>query len=331
MPLPEELLAGSFTDRAAREFGVSRKRQRQADVVIPSRSIRLPLDGAGSAAANLRAYTDLDGESVLTHHSGARIWACGLPAWMQEDWRIHVARERNGSKPRRRNVVGHRMTFKPGEVVLHDGVRVTSPARTWLDLASLMTVDDLIAVGDSLVCAHGPDFPRPKEALCTVAELRRMVGQHPGIRGMKTARLALPEIRVGADSPQETRMRLLLARSGLGEPALNHVIVNAWGQPAIWPDAAYPEQRIALQYDGDHHADPRQVRSDTRRQAVTERLGWREVRVFKEDLDGDKPFLVEKVKAAMTFRRERQTPAPRTLEAPIRLVSGPQVSARAER
>lgn len=308
-PLPSELLAVSFTDRAARELGVSRKRQRQADVVIPSRGIRLPLDGAGSAAANLRAYTDLDGESVLTHLSGARIWACSLPAWMQEDWRVHVARERNGSKPRRRNVVGHRTTFKPGEVVLHDGVRVTSPARTWLDLASLMAVDDLIATGDSLVCAHGQDFPRPKQALCTVADLRRMVGQHPGIRGMKTARLALPEIRVGADSPQETRMRLILACSRLGEPALNHVIVNAWGQPAIWPDAAYPEQRIALQYDGGHHADPGQVRSDTRRRALTERLGWREVRVFKEDLDGDKPFLLEKVKAVMRFRDGRQTTA----------------------
>ncbi len=113
MPLPEELLTGSFTDRAAKELGVSRKRQRQPDVVIPSRGIRLPLDGVGNAAANLRAYTDLDAESVLTHHSAARIWACGLPAWMQEDWRVHVARERNGSKPRRRNVVGHRMTFKP--------------------------------------------------------------------------------------------------------------------------------------------------------------------------------------------------------------------------
>jgi hypothetical protein len=71
------------------------------------------------------------------------------------------------------------MTFKAGEVVMHDGVRVTSPARTWLDLASLM--------------------------------------------------LALPEIRVGADSPQETRMRMILAASRLGEPTLNYVIMNAWG------------------------------------------------------------------------------------------------------
>jgi hypothetical protein len=308
-PLPQELLSGSFTHHAARDLGVTRKRQRRPDVVIPSRGIRLPFDGAGGPAASLRAYTELDDASVLTHHSGARVWECALPTWMLEDWRVHVARERNGSKPRRRNVVGHRLTFKAGEVVMHDGVRVTSPARTWLDLASLMTIDELIAAGDSLVCAHGADFPRPKTALCSIEELRRMVGAHPGMRGMKTARLALSEIRVGADSPQETRMRLVLARSAQGEPMLNYVIRNTWGQPAVWPDAAYPAERIALQYDGGHHADPLQISTDVRRQALTERLGWREVRIYKEDLDGDKPFLLDKVRAAMMRRAVRQTTA----------------------
>ncbi|WLQ05202.1 hypothetical protein [Arthrobacter oryzae] len=126
---------------------------------------------------------------------------------------------------------------------------------------------------------------------------------------MKTARLALSEIRVGADSPQETRMRLILARSGHGEPVLNYVIRNTWGQPAVWPDAAYPEQRIALQYDGGHHADPLQVSIDFRRQSLTDRMGWREVRVYKEDLEGDKPFVLEKVRAAMVSGIERQTKA----------------------
>lgn len=108
---------------------MSRKRQRQPDVVIPSRGVRIPLESGGGAPANLRAYPALDETSVLTHHSGGRIWELGLPPWLQEDFRIHVAREREGSRPRRQNVVGHRMTFKPGEVVMHDGVRVTSPAR----------------------------------------------------------------------------------------------------------------------------------------------------------------------------------------------------------
>jgi hypothetical protein len=180
-PLPEAFLAGSFTSAAAASAGLSRKQQRQPNIAIPSRGIRIPLDSSADAPpASLHAYTALDDASVLTHHSGARIWCAGLPSWMQEDWRIHVAHDRNSSKPRRRNVVGHRMTFRPGEVVMHDGVRVTSPARTWLDLANLLTVDELIAAGDSIVVAHGPDFPRPKAPLATIEDLRRMVAASAG-------------------------------------------------------------------------------------------------------------------------------------------------------
>lgn len=197
------------------------------------------------------------------------------------------------------------MTFRPGEVVMHDGVRVTSPARTWLDLASLLTVDELIAAGDSIVVAHGPDFPRPKAPLATIEDLRRMVAAHPGMRGMKTARLALSEIRVGSDSPQETKMRLLLSRTKLCEPVLNHVIHNSWGQPAVWPDAAYPEHRLALQYDGAHHSDPHQCKLDSQRRAMTQRLGWTEIRVFKHDLEGEKPFVIDKVRAVLQARQRR--------------------------
>lgn len=305
-PLPQDLLAGSFTSVQAVAQGVSRKRQRQPDVASPSRGIRVPLEGEATTCANLRAYTAMDGASTLTHHSGARIWGYGLPGWMEEDWRIHVARGRGDSKPRRRNVVGHRLTLGPGEVVIHDGVRVTSPARTWLDLANLLSVDELIAAGDSAVLSHSSEFPKPKLPLATIDDLRRVIAAHPGMRGMKTARLALTEIRVGSDSPQETRMRLVLARTKLGEPVLNHVIRNSWGQPAVWPDAAYPEHRLALQYDGSHHSDPEQAAHDRRRKELTERLGWTELRVFKDDLDGDRPFVLEKVRAALDRQLRRR-------------------------
>lgn len=320
-PLPDGLQSGSFTAVSANELGVSRKRLRQADVFTPSRGIRVPLYGSADPSANLRAYTSLDASSVVTHHSAVRVWEGSLPGWMQADWRIHIARGRSEGKPRRRNVVGHRMTFLPGEVVTVDGVRVTSPARTWLDLAALMGVDELIALGDSFVVSHGPEFPSPRTALTTVAGLERMVASHAGVRGMKTARLALPEIRVGADSPQETKMRLLLARSRFGEPVLNHVIYNEWGQPAVWPDAAYVREKVSLQYDGGHHGEPEQYRRDIKRQALTERLGWREIRVSKEDLEGDRPLLLEKVRAAMP--RERTVGAPKTRK------TGPQVYVRA--
>ncbi len=126
-----------------------------------------------------------------------------------------------------------------------------------------------------------------------------MMAAHPGMRGIRTARLALPDIKVGADSSQETRMRLILSRSRLGEPVLNQIIRNSWGQAAVWPDAAYPDSRIALQYDGGHHGESTQYLRDIKRQATTERLGWREIRVSKDDLEGDRPFLLEKVRAAL--------------------------------
>ncbi len=206
-----------------------------------------------------------------------------------------------------------------------DGLRVTSPARTWLDLASVLTPDELVAAGDSIVVAHGPDFPVPRNPLATPAELERMVAAHPGMRGVGTARAALADIRVGADSPQETKMRLILCRAGLGEPVLNYVIRNTWGQPCVWPDAAYPERRVALQYDGAHHAEPGQQQLDLRRLAMTEGFGWKEVRVFKEDLEGERPFVIEKVRAALA----RSAAAERTVGAPNRRDPGPQVYVRA--
>jgi hypothetical protein len=195
--------------------------------------------------------------------------------------------------------VGHQLSFKPGEVVIFDGVRLTSPARTWLDLASMLSVDELVAAGDSIVVEHGDDFPMPRQPLASIMDLRGIVARHPGTRGVKKARLALDEIRVGADSGPETLMRLALVRAGLPEPALNVVLRNGLGHPVVWPDAAYPQHRIALQYDGNHHGDPDQYRRDIRRQALTESLGWREVRVQMGDLDGDRPFVVEKVRALL--------------------------------
>jgi hypothetical protein len=192
-----------------------------------------------------------------------------------------------------------------------DGVRLTSPARTWLDLASVLSIDELIAAGDSIVVEHGDDFPVPRRPVASIFELKKIVAKHPGMRGVKKARLALDEVRIGADSAPETIMRLALVRAGLPEPVLNVVLRNGFGHPMVWPDAAYPDQRIALQYDGVHHGESEQYLRDIRRQSLTESLGWREIRVQKSDLEGHRPFVVEKVKTALS-RPSEAAPRART-------------------
>ena len=154
----------------------------------------------------------------------------------------------------------------------------------------------------------------PRQPLAAVPDLQRIVSQHPGMRGVKKARLALDLVRVGADSAPETMLRLALVRAGLPEPALNVVLRNGLGHPVVWPDAAYPEHRIALQYDGLHHGDPEQYRRDIKRQSVTESLGWRELRVRTEhDLEGEKACRRHRVRApglfgAKTLLRLQLTP-----------------------
>lgn len=109
-------------------------------------------------------------------------------------------------------------------------------ARTWLDLASLLSIDELVAAGDSIIVEHGEDFPVPRRPLATVSDLQKIVGRHPGMRGVKKARLALDLVRVGSDSAPETMMRLALVRAGLPEPTLNVVLRNRMGQSVVWPD-----------------------------------------------------------------------------------------------
>lgn len=295
--MPPQIPHGSFLVADAGVLGLTRRQLSRDGIFTPSRGIRLPLSSKGSVADNVRAYSQLDPGCILTHSTSARICGICLPGWLDQDWRIHISRPADSCKPRRRNVVGHQLSFKPGDVVMFDGVRITSPVRTWLDLAAMLSLEELVAAGDSIVVEHGDDFPVPRQQLASIADLRRIVGQHPGMRGVKKARLALDLIRVGADSAPETMMRLALVQAGLPEPLLNVVLRNGLGHPVVWPDAAYPEYRVALQYDGGHHGDPDQYRRDIKRQALTESLGWREVRVQKGDLEGDRPFVVERVRA----------------------------------
>lgn len=300
--LPEHLKKGSFSLRASDKAGISRTRTEAKDLATVSRGIRMYLGAEAAGAAALRAYTELDDASVLSFGSAARVLPARIPGWLENDWRVHVARRRGFSMPRRANVVGHLLSLLPEEVVEIDGVRLTSPARTWLDLASVLSVDELVVAGDSLVCAHGPDFPRPRRPLCTIEDLRSMLGRHPGARGIRKARAALEFIRVGSDSQPETVLRLAIVRAGLPEPALNYAVVGIHGAAVLWPDAAYPQQRIAVQYEGGHHNAADQYLRDIRRADTTAEYGWIEVRVSKIDLAGERPTAVRKVRAALESR-----------------------------
>ncbi|MGA7206676.1 MAG: hypothetical protein WBX27_18845, partial [Specibacter sp.] len=237
-----------------------------------------------------------------SHLSAAQLWGIPLPPGPDNDWQIHLANPAWSGAPRRVNVVGHRLALSDGEICRLGLVRLTSPARTWLDLAACLSLEDLVAAGDFLVCSHGPDFPSPREPICTVEDLLTVVARHPGLRGLRNARAALELIRVGADSPPETYLRLALVQAGLPEPELNIVVRDEWGRPQLWPDGAYRRCRLSLQYDGAHHNAPDQYLRDIRRLETTRSLGWEELRISRDDVRGDSPAAVRKVANALRSR-----------------------------
>jgi len=146
-----------------------------------------------------------------------------------------------------------------------------TPADTFVDLAADLTLVDLVVLGDSLV-RRGLLAPRD---LAAAAELAHG-------RGVRAARRAARLVRLGVDSAMETRLRLLLGQAGLPEPVVNLVIRDDVGTRLFRLDLAYPEVKVAIEYDGRQHAENRtQWVKDVGRREWFDGDGWRIVTVSR--------------------------------------------------
>src|SRR5699024_2679640 len=99
--------------------------------------------------------------------------------------------------------------------------------------------------------------------------------EHARGRGAARLRAAVAQARERVWSPQETHMHLMLRDRGWPPPALNHEIVDPATGIVYYVDLAYPQQRIAIEYDGsDHVTDPDRVTHDHHKStALTARGG----------------------------------------------------------
>ncbi|EMY33036.1 hypothetical protein D477_017052 [Arthrobacter crystallopoietes BAB-32] len=190
-----------------------------------------------------------------------------------------------------------------------DGVAVTSLARTWLDLASIFAVEDLVVIGDFLVSEHRRNFGPPRKAKVPLAELRRYVESKSSLPGLARLRKALALVRVGVDSPPETRLRLMLQRAGLPEFRPNYPLCDDSGYPKVWADLGCPEFRTCVEYEGEHHLTPEQQSSDHDRDFMTLSLQWHQAKINKTDIKRGEGHVVGKVSRMLTLGG--WTPEPR--------------------
>lgn len=153
-----------------------------------------------------------------------------------------------------------------------DGTNVQAPADAWCELATSLTLDELVMAGDALFYRQRKIATREQ----LVAAIRRW-GRKPGA---STLRAAFELIRENAESPKETEWRLIIVHAGLPEPVVNHPVYDENGKLVAIIDLAFPEQKTGADYDGRHHAeDPDQFARDGERYNALLRLGWHDIRI----------------------------------------------------
>lgn len=168
-------------------------------------------------------------------------------------------------------------TVADDESELVDGIRVTTPARTALDIACRYPVDAVVAAIDALA----------RRTRLKMADVELIAERYQGRRGIRQAREVLDLVDPGAESPRETRLRLLIVRAGFPPPTTQIPVYDTYGVLVAVLDMGWEDVKIALEYDGDHHrTDRRTFNNDIRRAEAVGELGWIHLRVTVEDTDG---------------------------------------------
>ncbi|MGY1832192.1 hypothetical protein ACI8AA_17415 [Geodermatophilus sp. SYSU D01180] len=160
-----------------------------------------------------------------------------------------------------------------GDVVTDGRWCWTGRTRTALDLVRRGSLDDAVVLLDQLVRADVADL----------AAVRAAAASLPRCRGSAQARTAAALADGLAESPQETRVRLLLGRSGVPAPVAQHVVRHR-SRFVARVDFAWPDRRLALEYDRAWHGDPGQFARDRDRLNRLLAAGWRVVFVTARDL-----------------------------------------------
>ena len=167
---------------------------------------------------------------------------------------------------------------------------VTTPARTAFDIGRRDDETTAVIRLDALANATRLDGE----------DVLRVASHHRRAREIVQLRTAAELMDAGAESPQETRTRLLLVRSGLRRPQTQIVVRDDFGVPFARIDMGWEELLVGVEYDGPQHwTDPSRRTRDIDKYARLEQRGWRMVRVNNELLRYRPGVIVARVCAAL--------------------------------
>ncbi|MGD9619620.1 MAG: endonuclease domain-containing protein [Mycolicibacterium sp.] len=181
-------------------------------------------------------------------------------------------------------------TLEPDEVGTVRGLPMTTAARTAFDLGRRKGLTLAVTRLDALMRATG----------VRTTDISVLVARHRGARGLVQLREAITLADPGAESPQETRTRLILTKAGLRPEQTQIDVFDGFGYHVGRIDMGWDTWKVGVEYDGSQHwTDPRQRARDIDRQAELESLGWRIVRVGADMLKDRPNTIVARTRQAL--------------------------------
>lgn len=276
MPLPQHLTVGPFTRRAGLECGVGATRLRGSDLQRPFYGVRVPTAAALTVFQRAQALVlTLPPNAFFCSVTAALLVGAPLPARLERDPSVHVAVPAPAHAPHGRGVVGHQVTLMGADVRRWRGLPISAPERLWCELAGVLSVEDLVAVGDHLVSRSHP--------LTSLKRLADAAGRYPGRRRLRALRRALELVDGRSESRKESVLRVILEDGGV-----RGFVPNPWtttsGGYHYRLDLALPALKIAIEYQSDYHRTPEQFRADMTRISRLEADGWEVIQVNADDL-----------------------------------------------
>lgn len=308
-----------FTVDEAREAGITPGRLRAAvaagTLAHPHRGMYCVAEsGAGSPPPDpvlaARVVASRFPEGAVSHATAAFVH--DLPVPHRQQGGSHVTLP--GSRARvSGSVTLHASPLLTHHVTVVGGTRVTTLARTAIDVARTSTVAESLICMDAVLRRQVNRLREEDHYLRlavrdphlvdrAVATVDQVLGDMRGWPGTRTAATALSWADAAAESPLESLSRGILLAHGVPRPVCGLPLVGADGA-TYWADMAWVDHRVLGECDGlIKYAQPEVLYREKLRQEALERAGWRVVRWTHADITRTPAQVVERVLHALDRR-----------------------------
>lgn len=236
------------------------------------------LDPVGRHRVLAHAVLASLGTSVAVSHTSAAV-LYGLPTWGLDLSQVHVTRLDAGAGRIEGDVRHHAGEVGAAEIACYDGLPVVAPSRAVVEVAAISSFEAGVVVAD---CAL-------HLGLATKDELYGLLERIRSWPGARTVSAVVPFSDGRAESPGESRNRVLCHNEGLPIPELQCEIRDTTGQLVGRVDGLFREERTILEFDGrlKYQGDGAGERTfqEKRREDRLRELGFEVVRVTWADLE----------------------------------------------